>query len=112
MTAPKTNYPRKTTESAIRKNILLSHVERKWSRMSNYLVIISLVVFLLYSVFTLCYLLGGLDGSLLWVKLKSMLLLRSLRFLFCRLLGWEVPLILLLCLVSGLGDRKSTRLNS
>lgn len=45
----------------------------------------------------------GFDFSLIWVKLKSMLLGRSFRFLFCRLIGWEVPLILLLCLVSGLG---------
>ena len=71
----------------------------------NYMVRISIVILLLITVFTVCYFLSlvlGLDLSLIWVKLKSMLLLRLFRFLFFRLLGWEVPLILL-CLVSGLG---------
>nr|YP_009675532.1 hypothetical protein FPI08_mgp21 [Sophora flavescens]QDD68276.1 hypothetical protein [Sophora flavescens] len=63
------------------------------------LFLFSFVVLLLMTVFTLCYLLGGMDFSLLGVKLKSMLLLR--RFLFFRLLGWEVPFILLLGVLSG-----------
>ena len=72
----------------------------------HFLVRISIVVLFLFSVFTVCYFLSlvlGFYFSLIWVKLKSMLLFISFRFLFSRLLGWGVPLILLLCLVSGLG---------
>ena len=70
----------------------------------HYMVRISIVVLFLFSVFTVCYFLYivlGFDLSLIGVKLQSMLLFRSFRFLCCRLLGWEVPLILLLCLLSG-----------
>lgn len=69
--------------------------------MSNYLVRVSLLFFLLFAVVTLCYLLGGLDGSLLLVK---QLLLRSARFVLFRLVGWEVPIILILGVLSGLND--------
>lgn len=69
------------------------------SLMSNFLVRISIVV--LFPVCSLFFLLLGLDLSLIWVKLKSMLLLRSFRFLFSRLLGEAVgPIIYLLCLLS------------
>lgn len=61
MTTPKTNYPRKTTESAIRKNILLSHVERKWSRMSNYFVRISIVLCVLAICCCLSLIMGCVD---------------------------------------------------
>jgi len=60
------------------------------SRMKKVLVRIAIVVLFLFSVFTVCYCLSlvlGFDWSLIWVKLKSMLLLRSFRFLFSRLLG-------------------------
>ncbi|YP_173495.1 hypothetical protein NitaMp158 (mitochondrion) [Nicotiana tabacum] len=68
----------------------------------NLRVRISIVVFLLFSVLTVSYfffLVFGIDLSLIWGKLKSMLLVRSFRVLLSRLLGWEVPIFVLVFLV-------------
>jgi len=65
---------------------------------------IAIRVFFLLFVFFVCYslcLVLGFDLNLIWVKLKSMLPLRSFRLLFSRLLGWEVPLILLFVVWGG-----------
>jgi len=69
-------------------------------RMSNSLVRISIV--LLFLIF--CYFLAlviGLDLTLLGDKVP---LVQLVRLLFIRLFGWEVPLIILICLLSGLDE--------
>lgn len=48
---------------------------------------------LLLTIFMVCSFLFGFD---FWVKLQDLLLVRSLRFLVFRLLGWEGPLIILI----------------
>lgn len=66
----------------------------------------SIRILFLLTVVTVFYCLSlvfGFDFSLILLHLKSGLLLRLFRFLCFRLFGWEVPLLLLLCLVSGLG---------
>ncbi|OIW15633.1 hypothetical protein TanjilG_08209 [Lupinus angustifolius] len=70
---------------------------------------IAILVFLLFIVFAVTYLvciLLGLDWTIFVVKVQSMLLVRSFRLLFIRLIGEAVgpgTLILLLCILSSLG---------
>ena len=70
-------------------------------RMSNYLIRISIVLFMLLF-FYLAFLLIGIDFNLVLMKLQSMLLVRSFRVLLSRLVGWEVPFLVLVFFV-GLG---------
>lgn len=60
MTTQNRNYPRKTTESAMLKNILLTHFERRM-RMYNYLVRISLVLCVLAICCCLSLIMGCVD---------------------------------------------------
>lgn len=74
------------------------------SRISHFLVRISTVVFFFLLLLTLSYTyyVLGLELQPIFVnKIQSMLLGRAIRFLFYRFVGWDVPLILLLCLLSG-----------
>jgi photosystem II P680 reaction center D1 protein len=65
------------------------------------LVIISIVLFFLIFGYFLALVIGGFDLTILGDKVP---LVRILRLLFIRLFGWEVPLIILLCLLSGLDE--------
>ncbi|KAL5081814.1 hypothetical protein RYX36_010235 [Vicia faba] len=69
-------------------------------RMSNSLVRISIVLFFLIFGYFLALVIG-LDFNLLGDQVP---LVRLVRLLFIRLFGWEVPLIILLCLLSGLDE--------
>ncbi|KAL5057348.1 hypothetical protein RYX36_028952 [Vicia faba] len=69
-------------------------------RMSNSLVRISIVLFFLIFGYFLALVIS-LDFNLLGDQVP---LVRLVRLLFIRLFGWEVPLIILLCLLSGLDE--------
>ena len=63
------------------------------ARKGNPILVRLSALVLLVTIFILCYFLFGLD---FWGKLQDLLLVRSLRFLFFRLLGWEGLLFLLI----------------
>jgi len=67
----------------------------------NFLVFIMFFFYVLCMAFFDPFGVLGFDFSLILVKLESMLLLRSFRLLFSRLLGWEVPLFILDCIVGS-----------
>jgi len=60
---------------------------------------ISIVVVSVFTIGYLFCLVFGIDLSLIFGKLKSMLLVRSFRVLVSRLLGWEVPIFVLVFFV-------------
>ena len=76
----------RTDMSVVSQSKMYEGASNKSLRMSNYLIRISIVLFMLLF-FYLAFLLIGIDFNLVLMKLQSMLLGKSLHFLFSRL-GW------------------------